>query len=103
MKLETKVTQYPGIVSDSGVYGIRGVKGPQETRFGAALIMNVADSKNRDGSLFVPYAKETSKNTNLARLIAAFGADTEKWVGKKIRVTIDADGKRRINPIARRE
>lgn len=89
MRLDTKVTQYPGIVSDSGTYVIRSVKGPQETRFGPALILTVTDPKNREGSLFVPYSNETSKNTNLARLIAAFGTDTEKWIDKKIRVTID--------------
>ncbi|MFI5449666.1 MAG: hypothetical protein ACHQ03_07875 [Candidatus Bathyarchaeia archaeon] len=101
MKLETKVTQYPEILSESGTYTIQHVKGPVETRFGHALIVTVTDSKKSETSLFVPYLAETSKKTNLARLIAALSSDTDKWIGKRIRVKIDPKGRRRIEPIAR--
>jgi len=101
MKLEVKVTRYPAQVSDPGTYTIQNVKGPQETKFGQAVILTVTDSSNSDRSLFVQYSPEITKNTNLARLIASFGAETEKWIGKKIHVTFDLDGKRRIDPATR--
>jgi hypothetical protein len=101
LKLATKVTPHPEQVSQSGTYKIRNVKPPQETRHGPAIILNLTDAKKTERSLFVSCPPETSKNTNLARLIVAFGADTEEWVGKRIRVTVDQDGKRRIDPLAR--
>jgi len=101
MKLEVKVTRYPPQVTDQGTYTIQNVKGPQETKFGQAIIMTVTDSSSSERSLFVQHMAETTKNTNLARLIAAFGAETEKWNGKKIRVTFDLDGKRKIEPLGR--
>jgi len=101
MKLESKVIRYPVQISEEGTYTIQNVKGPQETKFGQAIILTVTDDSNSERSLFVQYMAETTKNTNLARLIAAFGTETEKWNGKKIRVTFDLDGKRRVEPLAR--
>ena len=101
MRLEVKVTRYPSQVTEPGSYTIQNVKGPQETKFGQAIILTVTDSRNSERSLFVQYMAETTKNTNLARLIAAFGAETEKWIGKKIRVTFDLDGKRKIEPLGK--
>ena len=101
MNLDSTIADYPSIVSAPGNHTIKNVKGPQETRFGLTIILTTADSKNKEGSIFVPFAKEISKNTNLARLITAFGQETDKWIGKKIRVTFDSDGKRRIEPVAK--
>jgi hypothetical protein len=101
MELKVIVTRYPAQVSEPGTYTIRNVKGPQETKFGQAVILTVTDSSNSERSLFVQYSPEITKNTNLARLIAAFGSVTEKWVSKRIRVTFDIDGKRRIDPATR--
>jgi len=101
LRLEVKVTRYPPQVTEQGTYTIQNVKGPQETKFGQAIIMTVTDSSNSERSLFVQYSTETTRNTNLARLIASFGAETENWNGKRIHVTFDLDGKRRIDPATR--
>jgi len=75
------------------------VKPPQETRFGTALIIVVGNAKGQTKSLFVPYSTETSRSTNLARLIAAFGDETDQWLKKKIDVTVSDSGKRTVSPV----
>jgi hypothetical protein len=77
------------------------VKGPQETRFGPALINIVTDAKGEERSLFVPYSIEASPRTNLARLMRAFGDETDRWVGRKVDVTVDKDGKRTVEPVVK--
>jgi len=43
MKLETKIAHYPPQVTEDGTYTIQSMKGPQETKFGKAIIMTVSD------------------------------------------------------------
>jgi len=85
-------------VNEAGSYVIKNVKTKEQTRFGIANILTVSNSKG-DGSVFVQHSDEPSSRTNLGRLVKAFGDDTDRWVGKKIEVTIDDDGKRRIDPV----
>lgn len=96
-----KIAEYPEQVAQSGRYTVRAVKGPQETRFGPALINIVADAKGEERSLFIPYSAEISSRTNLARLLQAFGDDTDRWVGRKVDVTVGSDGKRAIEPVVK--
>ena len=100
-KLQVKISEYPEQVTEAGRYTIQAVKGPQETRFGPALITIVADSKGEERSLFIPYSTEISTRTNLARLLRTFGDDTSTWTGRKIDVTINNDGKRTVEPVAK--
>jgi hypothetical protein len=100
-KLPTKIADYPQQVTQSGRCTIQAVKGPQETRFGPALINIVTDAQGEERSLFVPYSTEVSPRTNLARLIQAYGEDTDRWVGRKVDVTVDKDGKRTIEPVVK--
>jgi hypothetical protein len=98
-KLQVKITEYPEQVSEVGRYTIRNVKPPQETRYDLALILIVSSAKNEERSLFVPYSPEMSSRTNLGRLLHAFGDDTDRWVGHKVDVSIDKEGRRTIEPV----
>ncbi len=100
-KLPVKITDYPEQVTQSGRYTVQAIKGPQETRFGLALINVVTNAKGEERSLFVPYSAEVSPRTNLARLMQIFGDETDRWVGRKVDVTIGKDGKRTIEPVAK--
>jgi hypothetical protein len=100
-KLQVKITEYPEQVTEPGRYTIRSVKPPQETRYDLALILIVTSANNEERSLFVPYSPEMSSRTNLGRLLQAFGDDTDHWVSHKIEVTIDKDGRRTIEPVAK--
>ncbi len=98
-KLQVKITEYPEQVAEAGRYVIQAVKGPQETRYGLALILIVITAKGEERSVFIPYSAEASNRTNLARLLATYGDETERWIKRKIDVTIDSEGKRRIIPV----
>lgn len=98
-KLQVKVSEYPEQVSQSGRHTIQSVKGPQVTRYGLALILIVSNAKSEERSVFVPYGTEVSSRTSLARLMTAYGDDTERWAKRKIDVTIGNDGKRRIDAV----
>jgi hypothetical protein len=100
-KLPVQITEYPEQLTQSGRYTIESVKPPQETRFGSAVILLVANPKGEERSLFVPYSPEVSSRTNLARLMQAFGDDTDHWVTRKIDVTIGKDGKRTVEPVVK--
>ncbi len=100
-KLSVKITEYPEQVTQPGRYTIHSVKPPQETRYDLALILIVTSAKNEEKSLFVPYSPEISNRTNLGRLLQAFGDDTDRWVGRKVEVTIDKDGRRTIEPLTK--
>ena len=100
-KLQVKISEYPEQVTEPGRHTIRAVKGPQETRFGLALILIVLTVKGEERSLFVPYSAEVSTRTNLARLVQAFSADIDSWTGRKVEVTLDSDGRRTIEPVTK--
>jgi hypothetical protein len=98
-KLTVRITEYPEQVTRTDDYTIQAVKGPHETRFGPALINIVTNTKGEQRSLFVPYSTEVSPRTNLARLMQTLGDDTDRWVGHKVHITVDKDGKRTIEPV----
>jgi hypothetical protein len=98
-KLNVRLAQYPSQLTQPGRYEIQAVKPPQETRYGQTLILVVTNAKGQQGSLFVPFAAETSEQSNLGRLVKAFTDDTDKWIGRKIDVSIDEAGKRTIEPV----
>ncbi len=97
-KLQVKISEYPEQVTQSGRYTIQAVKGPQETRYGLALILIVTNPKGEERSLFIPYSTDASTRTSLARLIAAYTDETDRWLKRQVQVTIGSDGKRRIDP-----
>ena len=96
--LDVKITEYPQQVTQAGTYTIKNVKPLQETRYGDTLILIVTSVKGEEHSAFVPFSSEISKRTNLARLIEAFGNDTDQWVNKRIHVALGTDNKRTIEP-----
>lgn len=98
-KLQVKITEYPPQVTQAGRYTIQAVKGPQDTRYGPSLVAIVTNAKGEERSLFIPYSAEVSNQSNLARLVAGFGEETERWIKRKIDVSIGNDGKRRIDPV----
>jgi hypothetical protein len=100
-RLSVKLTQWPEQVTQPGRYNIQSAKPPQETRFGSTLILIVTNAKGQQGSLFVPFAPETTEQTNLGRLVKAFGEDTDQWIGKQLDVTLDESGKRTIRPVVK--
>jgi hypothetical protein len=98
-RLNVRLAQYPGQLTQPGRYEIEAVKPPQETRYGQTLILIVTNTEGQQASLFVPFATETSEQTNLGRLIKAFGAETDHWIGKKLDVSIDETGRRTVEPV----
>jgi hypothetical protein len=100
-KLQVKISEYPEQVTEPGRHTIKAVKGPQETRFGLALILIVLTAKREERSLFVPYSTEVSTRTNLARLVQAFSTDTDSWVQRQVDVTIDDEGRRTIESVTK--
>jgi hypothetical protein len=98
-RLNVKVAKYPPQVIQPGRYKIRAAKGPQETRYGQTLILIVANDRDQQGSLFLPFATEVSEQSNLGRLVKAFGDDSEQWIGKDLDLSIDQTGRRTIEPV----
>jgi hypothetical protein len=98
-KLNVRLAQYPSQLTQPGRYEIQAAKPPQETRYGQTLILVVTNGKGQQASLFVPFAAETSEQSNLGRLVKVFTDDTDKWIGRKIDVSIDEAGKRTIEPV----
>jgi len=99
-RIDSKFTKYPPTVTQPGRYTFQQIK-ERETRFGRTLISTVTNSKDERFSFFIPYPAEVSDKSLLARLTKAFGDDTEQWLGRKIDVTFDRYGRRRIEPTAR--
>jgi hypothetical protein len=100
-RLNVKVAQYPTQITQPGRYEIRAVRPLQETRYGQTLILIVTSDKGQEASLFVPFATETSEQSNLGRLVKAFTDDTDKWIGKKLDLSIDQTGRRTVEPVAK--
>jgi hypothetical protein len=100
-KLNVSITEYPNQVEVSGTYQIIGVQEPvpQQTRQGRAIILRVRSEKGEEMTLFMPYYDAPSSRTNFARVLEAFGTDTDLWVAKKLKVEVDESGKNRIYPI----
>lgn len=99
-KIDSKFTKYPPAITQPGPYTFAQIK-EQQTRYGRTLVSTVTNSKSERYSLFIPYPAEISDKSLLARLTKSFGNETEQWLGNKIDVTLDKDGRRRINPLVK--
>lgn len=99
-KLNVRVEDLPQQVTDPGEYTIKSVAVKQQTRIGTSHILTVTNGKE-ERSLFVQHSDHPTSRTNLGRLIIGLSDDTDRWVGKKIRVTFDADHKRKVEPIVK--
>lgn len=99
-KIDTKIMKYPESVRQPGRYTIVAQK-EANTRFGRTIILTVNNTKGEKYSLFVAYPPEISENSLLALLVRAFGDDVEQWLDRKIDVTKDKDGNRRVEPVVK--
>jgi len=99
-KLNVKVKDLPQQVTEPGEYTIKSVAANQQTRIGTAHILTVTNGKE-ERSLFVQHSDHPTSRTNLGKLIIGLSDDTDRWVGKAVRVTFDADRKRKIEPIVK--
>jgi hypothetical protein len=97
-KLSVKIVHHPGQVNENGQYLIKAVTTPQPTKYGTALVLTVVGKNGVEKALFAPYSEEVTDQTNLGRLIAAFGNDTDQWVGKRLDVAIE-NNQRTIEPV----
>ncbi len=97
-KLNVKVVHHPSQVNENGQYTIKAVTTPQPTKYGTAIILTVIGKDREEKALFVPYSEEVTDQTNLGRLIAAVGPDTDQWVGKRVNVTIE-HSQRSLEPV----
>lgn len=96
-KLSVKVVHHPSQVNENGQFTIKTVATPQPTKYGTAIALTVLSKDREEKALFVPFSEEVTDQTNLGRLIKAFGNETDQWVGKRINVTID-NNQRTIEP-----
>jgi hypothetical protein len=89
-----------GPFDESGICTIREVRGPQSTSLAEeqCLFLVVTDGKNLEKTPLVPYSRDAWTNSNLGRSVGAFGLYTDKWIGKRIRVTVGRDAGVRIDP-----
>lgn len=97
-KLKTKEPFLPPVVP--GRYRIENVIEKNEMRYPALLLVLVNYEDKRYG-MFIQLSadEEISSNTNLGRLIQAFGTETGNWVGKMVQVEIDAQGRKHVRPV----
>jgi hypothetical protein len=93
--LGIEVDDVPEQVTEPGELTIKKVNVNQKTRLGSAHQLILTNSKT-ESILYVQHRDRTTSSTNLGRLVKAFGPDPDRWVGKKIEVTFDKDGKRKI-------
>jgi len=96
----TNFVKYDPTVTEQGRHTITGQK-DRETQYGRTKILNVTNSKAEKRTLFVNYPEEASDQSTLAKLVRAFGNDAEHWVGRKIDVSFDENGRRRIEPVVK--
>lgn len=88
-------------VNENGRYTIRSVSDPRSTKFGQAIVLTLLDSSGEERILFVPYSRDASDQSNLGRLVKAFGTDTALWIKKKIDIDIGPDKRRTVKPVAK--
>lgn len=97
-KLNVKVVHHPSQVDENGQYTIKTATTPQPTKYGAAIVLTVLNKDRQERALFVPFSEEVTDQTNLGRLIGAFGNDTDQWIGKRVNITIE-NNQRTIEPV----
>jgi len=95
-KLNVKVVPNP-LVNESGLYTIKGVK-TAPTKFGSMMAIRVSGKSQEEKSILVPVFPKVTNQTNLGKLVEAFGDETDKWVGKRINITIE-NNRSTIEPI----
>jgi hypothetical protein len=100
-QLGVTVTKSIEQVREPGRYSIKGVSDPRSTKFGQAIVLTLLNSSGGERVLFVPYSPEASDQSNLGRLVKAFGADTADWVKRKIDIEIGADKRRTVRPVTK--
>lgn len=99
-KLNVKVSHHPAQVREDGEYTIKSVTTPQPSNYGRAIVLTVLSKDREEKAVFVPFSSEVTDQTNLGRLVNAFGDDTDQWNGKRINVTID-NNQRTIEPVGK--
>lgn len=102
-EMNVKIKVLPDQAKDPGIYKIQpGNYVATQTRQGQAIILTVTKEGDVSGkllSLFVPYYPEPTQRTNFARLLAAWSSNTDKWVGKRVKIERDSEsGKARLSP-----
>lgn len=101
MKLEVKVRKSIEQVRQNGRHTITAVSEPRNTKFGMALAVTLTNANGDERLLYVAYSSDPSDQSNLGKLVAAFGPDTSLWLKKKVDVVIGADGKRSVKPVVK--
>jgi len=86
-KLNVKVVPNP-LVNESGQYTITKVTAPQPTMFGQMIGVRVLTKNGEEKSILVPVYAKVTDQSNLGKLVTAFGDETDSWVGKRINVKI---------------
>jgi len=99
-KLPVKIVKSPEAIREPGTYAIKKISPPQDGPYGQTVTITAASSNKEERIIRVPYKPETSDNSNLGRLMKAFGPDTDSWPGRSFRVSIE-DGRRRIEPVTK--
>ncbi len=97
-KLGITVDDLPEQVTEPDQYTIKAVAVKQLTRFGVSDRLTLTNTKG-DRSLYLQHSDHVTSRSNLGKLVKAFGDDPDRWVGKRIKVTFDEDGKRKIEPV----
>lgn len=100
-KLEVNVRKSIEQVNENGRYSIKSVSDPRNTKFGSALVLTLTNANGDERVLFVPHSPDPSDQSNLGRLVKAFGADTALWLKKKVDIEIGADKRRTVRPITK--
>jgi hypothetical protein len=99
--LPVKVRKSIPQVKEPGRYAIKAVSDPRSTKFGQAIVVTLLDTTGNECTLFVPYSPDPSEESNLGRLVKAFGSDTALWLKKKIDIGIGPDKRRTVKPSAK--
>ena len=99
--LTTNVRKSPEPVKEPGRYTIKSVSEIRNTKYGQVIDLTVLNSAGEERLLSIAYSLEVSEQSNLGRLIKAFGSDNALWPKKKLDIDIDADKRRTVKPVAK--
>jgi hypothetical protein len=100
-KLEVNLRKSIPQIKEPGRYTVKNVSDPRSTKFGSAVPITLLDATGNEWALFVPHSPEPSEESNLGRLVKAFGKDTALWLKKKIDIEIGADKRRTVKPVTK--
>lgn len=86
-----------------GTYTIIGTSpGPAKEKYPSIVLQLSRDDTGTKHSKLLPLPNDMndiSPRTGFGRLINAFGKDSDSWLGSKIDIKIDEQGKKHIYPI----